>query len=123
MKKKPLVSKRVNHNMKMAIMKKQLMTFTTFLNKYPNGSNALLAHYHRGESYSVLKKYSEALIDYDYIVQKGQSKYYAKALRKAALIAYNHEQDFNKAFSYYTLLEPAATDDDTRFEAQVRSNA
>jgi tetratricopeptide (TPR) repeat protein len=98
---------------------KAIENFTNFLRKYPNGSYALLAHYHRGESYSVLKKYSEALIDYDYIVQRGQSKYYAKSLRKAALIAYNYEQDFNKAFSYYSLLETAAGDDDTRFEAQL----
>lgn len=90
-----------------------------FLRKYPNGSNALLAHYHRGESYSVLKKYSEALLDYDYVVKRGPSVYYTKALRKAAIIAYNHEQDFNLAFSYYSQLETAASDDDTRFEAQL----
>ncbi len=98
---------------------KAIDTYGNFLRKYPNGSYSLLAHYHRGESFSVLKKYSEALIDYDYVVKRGPSKYYSKALRKAALIAYNHEQDFNKAFSYYSLLETSATDDDTRFEAQL----
>ncbi len=98
---------------------KAIETYTNFLRKYPNGRNSLLAHYHRGESYSVLKKYSEALLDYDYVIKRGQSQYYAKSLRKAALIAYNHEQDFNKAFTYYSQLETAAGDDDMRFEAQL----
>lgn len=98
---------------------KAIEAYNDFLRKYPSGRNSLLAHYHRGESYSVLKKYSEALIDYDFVIQKGQSVYYAKALKKAGLIAYNHEQDFAKAFSYYSLMETAASDDDTRFEAQL----
>jgi tetratricopeptide (TPR) repeat protein len=98
---------------------KAIENYGDFLRKYPNGRNALLAHYHRGESYSVLNKYSEALIDYDFVIQKGQSVYYTKSLLKAGLIAYNHEQDFNKAFSYYSLLETAASDDDSRFEAQL----
>ena len=93
--------------------------FNRYLRQYPNGRNNLVARYHRGESYSVLKQYSLALKDYENVVNKGQSKYYLKALEKAAIIAYNHEQDFGKSFNLYVLLEKAALSDDQRFDAQI----
>lgn len=93
--------------------------YTNYIRKYPNGKNVILAYYHRGESNAVLKNYSEALRDYESLIQKGQSKYFAKALNKAAIIAYNHEQDFNKAFDYYSQLETATDNADARFEGQL----
>jgi len=32
--------------------------FNRYLSQYANGRNNLVAHYHRGESHSVLKQYS-----------------------------------------------------------------
>lgn len=93
--------------------------YTDYLRKFPSGRNSLLAHYHRGESYSVLKQYSDALRDYEFVVNKGQSRFYLKALEKSAIIAYNHELDFNKAYSLYTKMENDATSEDMRFEAQL----
>jgi tetratricopeptide (TPR) repeat protein len=93
--------------------------YTNYIRKFPNGKNALQAHYNRGESYSVLKQYSNALLDYEYVINKGQSAFYLKALEKAAIIAYNHEQDFNKSYDLYARLENAATNEDMRFEAQL----
>lgn len=98
---------------------KAISGYSNYLQKYPNGTNSIVAHYHRGESYSVLKRYSEALQDYDYVSSKGPGRYYTKALRKAALIAYNHEQDFAKAYTLYSQLEEAADNNDLRFEAQL----
>ncbi|MCP3933150.1 MAG: tetratricopeptide repeat protein [Bacteroidetes bacterium] len=93
--------------------------FTSYIRRYPNGRNLLIAHFHRGESHSVLKQYSEALKDYEYVVTKGQSKYYYKALEKSAIIAYNHEQNFEKAYELYTKLELAANSPDIKFQAQI----
>ncbi len=93
--------------------------YNNYLNKYPNGRNALLAYYHRGESFAVLKNYSKALQDYETVIGKGNSAYLAKALRKAALITYNDNQDFEKAYQYYTELEKVATTEDQQFEAQL----
>lgn len=93
--------------------------FTDYLRKFPNGQNTLTAYYHRGESYSVLKQYTEAQRDYEFVVGRGPSKHYVKALEKAAIIAYNHEQNFNKSYDLYTKLEAAATSEDMRFEAQL----
>jgi tetratricopeptide (TPR) repeat protein len=93
--------------------------YTDYIRKFPNGRNLLQAYYHRGESYTVLKNYSKALSDYDWVVRKGQSRYYVKALEKAAIISYHNEQDFNKAYEYYSKLESEATNADMRFEAQL----
>ena len=93
--------------------------FSNYIRKFPNGRNILLAHFHRGESYTALKQYSPAFKDYEWVIAKGQSRYYDKALEKAALIAYNHELDFAKAFDYYSQLEEVANTSDMRFEAQL----
>jgi len=63
--------------------------YDRYLQQYPNGRNNLAARYQRAESYSVLKQYSNALRDYETVASKGQSKYFVKALEKAAIIAYN----------------------------------
>lgn len=93
--------------------------YSSYLGEFPNGRFIINAHYHRGESYSVLRQYSNALADYEWVVNRGQSVYYMKALEKAAIIAYNHEQNFAKSFDLYQKLEQSATSDDMRFEAQL----
>ena len=95
--------------------------YTDYLRKFPQGRYILNAHYHRGESYSVLLRYSEALVDYEWVVSRGPSRYYLKALEKAAIIAYNHEQNFAKSFDLYQQLEQDAVNEDMRFEAQLGS--
>ena len=93
--------------------------YTNYINRYPNGNYKLQAYYNRGESYSVLKDYTNALKDYEFVVNQGSSRYYLKALNKAAIIAYNHAQAFQKAYDLYLKLEQAADSDDMRFEAQL----
>ncbi len=93
--------------------------YTDYMRKHPDGRYVLDARYNRGESYSVLKKYGEALGDYEYVVERGQSRHYLRALEKAAIIAYNYSQDFAKAYNFYNRLEQVATNEDMRFEAQL----
>lgn len=93
--------------------------YNNYIRNFPNGQYLLQAYYQRGESYAVLRQYSEALNDYEWVIEQGPSRYYIKALEKAAVIAYNHEQDFQAAFQYYAQLENAATSEDIRFEAQL----
>lgn len=93
--------------------------YTNYLQQFPNGRYSLTAHYHRGESYSVLGQYSQALQDYQTVVNAGPSNYYLKALEKSAIIAYNHEQNFQLAYDLYEQLEQAAQQEDLRFEAQL----
>ncbi len=93
--------------------------YKNYLAKYPSGSYSLQATYNIAESYAVLKQYSPALNYYEKIIALGQSRFYGKALNKAALIAYNHEQDFQKSYEYYQLLELVADNADLRFDAQI----
>ncbi len=93
--------------------------YSQYIKKFGNGKNILRAYFNRGESYSILKKYSEALKDYAFVVNKGQSQYYLKALRKAAIISYSHEKNYSRAYDFYSKLEAAATNDDVKFDAQL----
>jgi tetratricopeptide (TPR) repeat protein len=94
-------------------------SYNEYLRNFPNGRYALDAYYQRAESHSVLRQYSRALPDYLVVVERGPSRHYMKALEKAAIITYNHEQDFRKAYELYALLESAAQSEDMRFEAQL----
>jgi TolA-binding protein len=99
--------------------KRAAESFTSYLRSFPKGLNVLQATYNRGECYSAQKQFSPALADYEAVVQKGPSNYYFKALEKAALIAYNHALDFEKAFRLYSEMERNATSEDKLFEAQI----
>lgn len=93
--------------------------YTDYLRKFPKGGYIQTALYHRAESYSVLQQYTQALGDYEAVAERGPGPYYVKSLEKGAIIAYNHSQDFAKAYSLYTRLEEVATSPDMRFEAQL----
>jgi tetratricopeptide (TPR) repeat protein len=93
--------------------------YTEYISRYPNGINVMAAYYHRGESYAVLKQYTQALKDYEWVIGKGPGRYYVDALGKAAQIAYHNEQNFSKAYQYYTKWEEVATTGEDRFEAQL----
>ncbi len=95
--------------------------FSDYLQKYPQGFQVLPAHYNRGESYAILREYDSALLDYEWVVKKGDSHYYQRSLEKAALICYNHAEAFQKAFEYYSTLESIASDPDAKFQAQLGS--
>ncbi|MEZ4985484.1 MAG: tetratricopeptide repeat protein [Saprospiraceae bacterium] len=94
-------------------------SYQNYLSQFPNGLNVLEAHYHKAESHGVLRQYDQALTHYEWVVARGTSRFYLKALEKAALIAYNHSQDFDKSYDLYTKLEQAADTEEMRFEAQL----
>jgi len=93
--------------------------FTDYLQKFPNSANTIAALFKRGETYTLLKKYDQALSDYEAVIKKGRNEFYDKALFKSATLAYNHSQDFTKAFKYYAELTKSNVDDATLFEAQL----
>lgn len=98
---------------------KAIPNYTTYISRYPNGTNILQAYYNRGDAYANLQQYDNALSDYEQVVNRGNSRYYARATEKAALIAYNHAKNFQKAMDLYIKMEQAATTDDKRFEAEL----
>ncbi len=95
--------------------------FGQYLTRYPKGFYTLDAYYNRAESNVLLKRFSAALADYENVIQKGNSSYYKEAVKKAAIIAYNDQQDFTKALKYYTLYEQLASGGEEQFNAQVNA--
>lgn len=96
-----------------------IQNLSEYIRKFPNGASLLSAHYYRGESYYQLEQYDKSLNDFDYVVGRGTSRHYARALRLSALIAYNHSLDFQKSLDLFTKLEQAASSEEIRLEAQV----
>ena len=92
---------------------------TDYLRQYPRSTNALAATFYRGDSYVGLKRFNEALPDYEAVVAAGPSQFYLPALKKAPLIAYNSVQDFRSSYRLFTLLEQAADGEDVRVDAQI----
>lgn len=98
---------------------KAVSGFNNYLAKYPNGLNQANALYFRGESYTLLKKYDQALADYEKLVSIKASQYFTASLKKAAVISYNHTQDFAKAFRYYDQYHNAVSDEDEKYNASA----
>ncbi len=98
---------------------KAVSGFNNYLAKYPNGASKISAMYYRAESYTLLKKYEQALEDYESLAKLGNSAYYVQSLKKAALISYNYTQTFDKAFTYYDTYFSNVTDEDEKYKAAL----
>ncbi len=97
---------------------KAIAAYTSYIRQFPNGVNILNALYQRGESYFITKKYDSALPDYENLINRGNSTYYSRCLRKAGLISYNVSKDFAKAYNYYSKWAAIASGTEL-FEAQL----
>lgn len=75
--------------------------FDSYQKKYKEGFFIDDSYYFEAESYVLLKQYGKGLSSYEEVLKVAGSEYYDFALKKAALISYNHEQDFSKAYRYY----------------------
>lgn len=98
-----------------------ITAFTDYMQKFPRGLSLIPALYKRAESNVLLKKYDPALADYESVIQKGRSEFYDKSLFKAATLAYNFQQNFDKALKYYGELanNGGGLDENTLFESQL----
>ncbi len=93
--------------------------YTKYINQYPNGKYILQAYYNRAESHLFQKNYPSALLDYEFVIAKGNSGLYEKALTKASNISYNYLENFEKAYNHYAALSKVASDEDKKLEANL----
>lgn len=98
---------------------KAITAFDEYLKTYSSGYYRLEARYYRGECHSLLKIYNKALRDYEAIIAEGISDTYERSLKKAALISYNHSQNFTKALKYYKLWESQTSTPEDIYQAQL----
>ncbi len=96
-----------------------VFSFSQYLDDFEKGLYNLDAYYYRGESHSLLKNYNLALQDYSKIIDVDNGEYSKKALKKAAIISYNHAQDFKRALNYYSRLDTSHFDKNIKHEAQM----
>ncbi|HET8573890.1 MAG TPA: tetratricopeptide repeat protein [Edaphocola sp.] len=83
--------------------------FSKYLAQFTNGKNAVKAHFYRGVSNEKVKKYPEALQDFDTVLNAGWSDFSAEAAASAARIAFTRG-DYESAAKYYGRLRDVTVD-------------
>jgi tetratricopeptide (TPR) repeat protein len=91
--------------------------FANYLSKYSNGAYALEANYFRSVCYQKNKDLPNALIGYDYVNSKGNSKYFEKATLEAARINYFELKNYAEAKKYFESLRINSIVQDNQLEA------
>ena len=74
-----------------------------YIRQFPNGSFVAKAHFYKGECEYGMRRYDEALNDYEAIIKKYKTEYNVTALHKAASILYN-DKKYAKALTYFNKL-------------------
>lgn len=92
--------------------------FSQYLQRSPNGSQSLRAHFLRGECYFDLKNFDKAYEDYLKVIARPPSTHSETANYRAGVIAYHHKRDFTAAYTHFLRLEPLASTEQMRFEAK-----
>ena len=80
---------------------KAVELFGDYLRRYPNGFYKGDAHYYLAESYLVQDRFDLALEQYQLALKGSDIKYKKEALKKSAVIAFNHAQDFELSLELY----------------------
>ena len=74
-----------------------------YLRQFPNGSFVAKAHFYKGECEYGMRRYDDALADYEVIIKKYHTEYNVTALHKAASILYN-DKKYSRALTYFNKL-------------------
>jgi tetratricopeptide (TPR) repeat protein len=98
---------------------KAVESFQKYLTAFPDGLYSLKSKYLRAESYSLLKRYDEALVGYESVADQGPSVYQATSLYKAALISYNQNQDMARAYKHYMAFIPLAESEEKAYDVTL----
>ncbi len=74
-----------------------------YIRQFPNGSFVAKALFYKGECEYGMRRYADALADYETIIKKYKTEYNVTALHKAASILYN-DKKYAKALTYFNKL-------------------
>lgn len=92
-------------------------SFTNYIDQFPDGEFVLDAYYQRTEIYDKNKDWENALQGYQYISNKGLSKYFQRAASEAARINYFELKDYAGAKKYFELIVKNGATDADKLEA------
>jgi len=82
-------------------------SFENYLEKFPRGIFSLNAHFYKAECDFRFNKFPEALVSYEFVIERPKSKFSENAALRAAQINYRLNQ-FQDALDNYILLEEIA---------------
>jgi len=91
--------------------------FTNYLNQFPTGSYALEANFFISECFLNNKDWTNALVGYTYVNNKGYSRYFEKATAEAAQINYFELKNYVEAKRFFQSLNTGATTQENKLAA------
>lgn len=91
--------------------------YSNYLSQYANGAFALEANYFRGECYTKLKDWQNAVNSFDYVTNRGQNKYFDRATLSAAQTSYFELKNYAVAKKFFEALRNGAVNQDNQLEA------
>ena len=91
--------------------------FTNYLNQYPTGACALEANFFKSECFLKNKDWTDALVGYTYVNDKGYSRYFEKATAEAAQINYFELKNYVEAKRFFQSLNNGATTQENKLAA------
>ncbi len=94
-----------------------IISFSDYLQKFPDGFFALEVHFYRGECYYSVKNYKKGLQDYDYVINEPKYLFTEQSLLKAARINYFINKDYGTAMGHYKKLHEIAAYKENQYEA------
>ncbi len=94
-----------------------LAAFNSYLQRFPNGANALDAQFNRAEIYNLKKDWNNALPAYEAVAADAPNKYAERAVLTAARISFFELKDYTRAERYYIQLKGVTQNQETRLEA------
>ena len=97
---------------------KALISLQSYLDKYPDGSNAYKADFYMAESYRNLQKYDQACDSYRKVIEKGEGSFVELSMLNFSNISYRLER-WEDAFGGYSSLFSSALLENNRYLASV----
>ena len=94
-----------------------LAAYNSYLQKFPNGANALDANFNKAEIYNSRKDWNNALVGYDAVAALAPNKYAERAVLTAARINFFEVKNYARAEGYYTQLKQITSSQENKLEA------
>lgn len=99
-------------------MEGAMAEFQAYLTKFPHGFFALNANFYRAEAALELKKYDDAIVNYDRVLDFKKNQFTERSLMAASEI-YLFKKNYNDALLRFTMLEEVAEVAENLMESRV----
>ncbi|HYO23175.1 MAG TPA: tetratricopeptide repeat protein, partial [Flavisolibacter sp.] len=94
-----------------------LQSFDKYLQRFPNGSKAVDAYFHRGEIYNSRKDWNNALNNYAEVAKRAPNPFAEQAILQAARLNFFESKNYPEAERYYAQLKQITSSQENRLEA------